>query len=269
MRKCPAPRECGKIPFMMKEFFQVGPVLGNTYVYDRALRGCLGRLLPPDVFSGIEPELKRLGARATGDLRELMQEAEANPPRHLPYDPWGRRIDEIQVAPAWKALDRVAAEEGLVATGYARQHGALSRIHQFAKLYLYAPSSAYYACPLAMTDGAARALELYADPELKERAFPHLTATDPARFWTSGQWMTERTGGSDVSGTSTVAKRDLATGHFRLFGTKFFTSAVTSQMAMTLARIEGAPEANRGLSLFYLELRDAHGALQNIEVLRL
>ena len=33
---------------------------------------------------------------------------------------------------------------------------------------------------------------------LKKRAFCHLTARDPGSFWTSGQWMTEKRGGSDV-----------------------------------------------------------------------
>jgi hypothetical protein len=79
--------------------------------------------------------------------------------------------------------------------------------------------------------------------------------------------MTERTGGSDVSGTTTVARRE--GDHFRLHGTKWFTSATTSQMAMTLARIEGAPAGSRGLSLFYLELRDADGSLRDIRVNRL
>jgi putative acyl-CoA dehydrogenase len=76
-------------------------------------------------------------------------------------------------------------------------------------------------------------------------AFEHLTTRDPARFWTSGQWMTERTGGSHVSRTSTVARVvDGARGEHGLYGAKWFTSATTSQMAMTLARIEGAPEGS-------------------------
>ena len=29
-------------------------------------------------------------------------------------------------------------------------------------------------------------------------AHEHLTSRDPSMFWTSGQWMTERRGGSDV-----------------------------------------------------------------------
>ena len=35
----------------------------------------------------------------------------------------------------------------------------------------------------------------------------NLTARDPAQFWTSGQWMTEITGGSDVGLTQTVARK--------------------------------------------------------------
>ena len=29
-------------------------------------------------------------------------------------------------------------------------------------------------------------------------AYNHLISTNPKKFWTSGQWMTERKGGSDV-----------------------------------------------------------------------
>ena len=118
-----------------------------------------------------------------------------------------------------------------------------------------------------MTDGAARAIELYGSPEMKAKAFKHLTSRDPKQFWTSGQWMTEKTGGSDVSGTSTIAKKDGL--QYRLYGTKWFTSATTSQMAMTLARPEGAEAGSRGLSLFYVELRNSKGELQNIKIHRL
>jgi alkylation response protein AidB-like acyl-CoA dehydrogenase len=178
------------------------------------------------------------------------------------------RVDRIETCDAWRALDRISAEEGLVAIGYEREHEALSRVDQFARLYLFSPSSATYSCPLAMSDGAARCLELYANDDDRLRAaYRHLTSRDPEQFWTSGQWMTERTGGSDVSGTSTVARR--GGDGYRLHGTKWFTSATTSQMAMTLARIEGAPAGSRGLSLFYVELRDAAGALRHIRVHRL
>jgi alkylation response protein AidB-like acyl-CoA dehydrogenase len=252
---------------MAEDFYQTAPVLGNQYTDDPALRDYLAWKLPRSMLVGIEPELTRLGARVVLDILAAGDDAESRPPRHVPYDAWGRRVDRIEVADGWRALDRIAAEEGLVAIGYERAHGAWSRLDQFARLYLYAPSSATYSCPLAMTDGAARCLELHADAALREHALPHLTTRDPSRFWTSGQWMTERTGGSDVSGTSTIARCE--DGVFRLFGTKWFTSATTAQMALTLARAEGAPDGSRGLSLFYVELRDETDALRGIRVLRL
>ena len=250
----------------MDEFHQDGPRLENQYDDDVVLRSYLRWRLPHAVHAAIEGGLRALGARAVTDLQALGDAAEADPPRHVPYDAWGRRVDDIVVSEAWTALDRAAAEEGLLATAYERAHGALSRVHQMARLYLFHPSTATYSCPLAMADGAARFLELYGDTRTRE-AFERLTSRDPARVWTSGQWMTERTGGSDVSRTSTVARRD--GDEFRLYGTKWFTSATTSQMAMALARIEGAPDGGRGLSVFFIELRDQHGALRGIRVNRL
>ncbi len=249
------------------EFYQDAPRLANTYTADAALRSYLARVLPPSVRAELEPELERFGARCAGDILALGEQAESEPPRLVQYDAWGRRVDRIEVSRAWRELDAISAEEGLVAIGYERAHGALSRLDQLVRMYLFSPSSATYSCPLAMTDGAARCLELYGGAPARE-LFRHLTARDPAEFWTSGQWMTDRTGGSDVSGTSTIARP--ADGDcYRLYGRKWFTSATTSQMAMTLARVEGASGGSRGLSLFALELRDAHGALRGIRVDRL
>jgi len=255
---------------MSDEFHQDGPRLGNQYETDSLLRGYLRWRMPAPALAEIEPGLARLGHRAATDLLALGDAAEAEPPRHVPYDPWGRRIDRIEVSDAWHALDRISAEEGIVATAYERAHGAWSRVHQMALLYLFHPSSATYSCPLAMTDGAARFLELHGDARTRD-AYERLTSRDPARFWTSGQWMTERTGGSDVSTTSTVALPDAdgGAGAYLLYGTKWFTSATTAQVAITLARIEGAPPGSRGLSAFYVQLREDGGALRGISVNRL
>lgn len=247
-------------------FFQDGPILSNPYRDDSVLQKWLKANVPGDVLSAMEPGLDRLGQRACGEMLAMAADAEAHPPLHVPYDPWGRRVDRIETAWGWQALRRIAAEEGIVATAHERREGPWSRLHQFVRLYLYHPSSAMASCPLAMTDGAARVLELYGTADQKQRYRPHLLSRDPAEFWTSGQWMTERTGGSDVSGTSTVAQ--VENGQYRLHGTKWFTSATDSQLAVTLARDEAA-DANGRLSLFLLELRDRNGDLNRIFVHRL
>jgi alkylation response protein AidB-like acyl-CoA dehydrogenase len=248
-------------------FFQDPPRLTNTYDADRALQDMLDRLLPADLQAGLRPSWREMGEAAAGPLAGLAREAEADPPRHFPYDAWGRRIDEIRVSPAWQALHREAASRGLAAIPYERELGPWARVHQFALLALYGPSSAVYTCHLAMTDGAARTLLEHAGPALATRVVPHLTSRDPDQLWTSGQWMTERSGGSDVSRTATVARHD--GGSWRLWGTKWFTSAITSEVALTLARPEGAPEGSAGLALFLVEQRTPDGARNGIRILRL
>lgn len=249
------------------DFYQEPPKLRNTFESDPLLKSHLQKLIPSQDYKKVEPHLKECGELAVTKWLELSRAAESHPPRHVAFDPWGKRIDKIESSQAWYDLEAEAAKHGLIAEGYERNYGEYSRVYQMALLYLFHSSSAFVSCPLAMTDGAARALELFGSAEQKNKAFKNLTSRNPKNSWTSGQWMTERTGGSDVSQTSTLAKKTKS--GWELTGTKWFTSATTSQMAMSLARPEGAQEGSRGLSLFYIELRDQNDHLQNIEILRL
>ncbi|MBX3181123.1 MAG: acyl-CoA dehydrogenase family protein [Polyangiaceae bacterium] len=248
-------------------FIQSPPELAPQFEDDRVLTRYLERHLPADVHAKVTPGLQHLGELAAGRLYQLSIEHRLSEPALTQWDPWGNRVDQVEVSAAWREYARVAAEQGLVSIAYEREHGGDSRLVQFASVYLFAPSTQTYSCPLAMTDGAARTLELMAEPALKGRVLPHLISRDPDQAWTSGQWMTERTGGSDVGLSETVARA--VDGGFRLYGTKWFTSAVTSEVALTLARPEGNPPGGRGLALFFLELRDAAGRLNGLSVNRL
>ncbi len=249
-------------------FFQDGPELGNQYDDDGLLREYLARKLPAAMLVELEPELRALGALGGGELLHRQRADRANEPRLTQWDAWGQRVDEIEVSPLWREAQVLSAQRGLVAIAYERAHGEHSRVHQFAANYLVQASLDVYSCPLAMTDGAARTLLELGNQELIERAVTRLTSRDPAKMWTSGQWMTERTGGSDVGRSETVARRE-GDGTWRLHGTKWFTSATTSEMALTLARPEGNGEGGRGLALFYLETRGADGRRHGIQVNRL
>ena len=187
-------------------FIQAPPALGNTYESDVVLRTFLENHLPAEVLREIEPSLREMGALSGGPLHELLREDEASVPVLTSWDPWGRRIDRIELTRLWKETLRISAEKGLVALPYERRHGPFSRLHQFALVHLFEPSSGVTSCPLAMTDGAAKTLLVSGNADLAARALPRLTARDPARAWTSGQWMTERIGGSDVGASETVAR---------------------------------------------------------------
>lgn len=248
-------------------FIQAPPTLGNQYDDDAALRSLLARLLPAEVLREVQPSLREMG-RQSAELYPAQLADRLSEPVLTQWDAWGSRVDRIELTPLWRTAERIAAEHGVVATAYERAHGRFSRIHQFALAYLFTPSTDIYACPLAMTDGAARVLLDSGNQELIDRAVPRLTSRDPAAFWTSGQWMTETTGGSDVGRSETEARQD-ADGGWRLHGRKWFTSAATSQMALTLARPAGNPPGGRGLALFYVETRDEGGPLKGIRIDRL
>ena len=138
---------------------------------------------------------------------------------------------------------------------------------------------------MSMTDGAAALLRAHVgDEDGEERgrgavfaeAYRRLTSRDAGEAWTSGQWMTERTGGSDVSGTETMARRvgaaelsqkraarggdcdavGMPLGPWEIDGFKWFSSATDSEMAVLLAQTEKG-----GLSAFYIPMRRRTGRL--------
>ena len=187
-------------------FFQDPPTLGNQLADDRVFRSYLARALPPEVRQAIEPSLSEMGELAGGALYRMQLEDRENEPVLTQWDAWGNRVDRIEVSPLWREAARIAATHGVVATAYERAHGRFSRVHQFGLAYLFDASTDVYTCPLAMTDGAAKTLSVHPNEALRRRALPRLTSRDPATAWTSGQWMTERTGGSDVGLSETVAR---------------------------------------------------------------
>ncbi|NXV25585.1 ACD11 dehydrogenase, partial [Rissa tridactyla] len=256
-----------------ENLFQEQPETGNQYLEDALLRSYLKTHLPPKVLEEVNRDLERFGNRLLTKIRPLGWQCELNPPVFRQYDAWGQRVDQIVTCSAWRKMKEIAAEEGLIAEAYERRYSNWSRLHQAVKLYLFSSCSGGFNCPLAMTDGAAKVIESLGIPGSLKNAFDHLTSRDPKKFWTSGQWMTERRGGSDVAnGTETVARKQ-PDGTYRLYGFKWFTSAADSDVTLTLARVADAEghvkEGSSGLSLFFLKVRDEEGKLNSIQVQRL
>ncbi len=233
---------------------------------DWLVRSFVRHRLPPDA-PPIEPELDELGALAVGGLWDFQRADRENLPTLTPYDAWGNRIDRIELTPLWREAERLAVQFGLTARPAESGGGAWARQHQFLLVHLFHPVTDVYSCPLAMTDGAARTLIESRNQALINRAVPHLTSRDPGWFWTSGQWMTEATGGSDVG--LSLTRAELRDGVWRLYGRKWFTSAASSQIALTLARPEGNGAGGSGLALFYVETRNPDRQLNGIRIDRL
>lgn len=265
-----------------KGFFQEVPVLGNQFHEDPSIQGVLKLFVPAQVLQGASPEIEQLcDETLSPQVLEWVTDAEKN----QPYisgggkNAFGRPVDtKLVVTEGWKKLQDRGFENGFSAQGYESGLGQYTRVIQYMRLLLWEGSSANTSCPQAMQDGASRLLHRQltgqgrrldqTERKVFENAFAHLTSRDPTKAWTSGQWMTERPGGSDVSKTETIASyaplkpsdgsstqcnpaEDIPLGPWTISGFKWFSSATDSNMTILLAQT--AP--GKGLSAFYAPMR--------------
>ncbi len=226
----------------------------NFFLDDPNFQFLCESVMGPQVYERARPHLDALGEIAGGELDELAALADRNPPALRAFDERGRRVDEIVRHPAYRRMEEIAFSRfGLAAM--AHRAGILGfperapQVVKYALSYVFAQSEFGLLCPVNMTDSCARMLAAYGSEELKQRYLGRLTATDMDQLWQGVQWMTERTGGSDVGASTTVARRD-GDGQWRVWGDKWFTSVANADVVLTLARPEGAPAGTRGLGMF-------------------
>jgi alkylation response protein AidB-like acyl-CoA dehydrogenase len=117
-------------------------------------------------------------------------------------------------------------------------------------------------CPL-LTDGAIEALLTAGSPELNAIYLEKLVSGQ----WTGTMNLTEPQAGSDLAAVRTKADPQ-ADGTYKIAGTKIFITWGEHDMAeniihLVLARVAGAPEGVKGISLFVVPkfMVDADGAL--------
>ncbi|ORX93267.1 hypothetical protein BCR34DRAFT_580625 [Clohesyomyces aquaticus] len=208
-------------------------------------------------------------------------DAETNHPVLRPLTTFGEenRNDPLWVTTGWKELKNIGYQQGVVAVAYQKGNTTWNRrVHEFALGHLWSCTATMTGCPMAMTDGAITLISRHlvdSDGDqpgrrrVLQEAYRRLTSRDPEVAWTSGQWMTERTGGSDVSETETYARKlnseelehafsaglqqdgiGMPLGPWRIDGFKWFSSATDSEMSVLLARTEKG-----GLSAFYVPMR--------------
>ncbi|HXH81498.1 MAG TPA: acyl-CoA dehydrogenase family protein, partial [Candidatus Tectomicrobia bacterium] len=226
----------------------------NFFRVDPNLDFVCSTVMAPDVLARARPLLDEMGEVAGGELDALAQVADRNPPALRTHDATGRRVDEIVKHPAYEAMERLAFERfGLAAMshreGVRGWPGRTPHVVKYALSYLFAQSEFGLLCPVSVTDSTSRVLRWFADERLREAYLPRLTSTDLETLWQGAQWMTEKTGGSDVGASTSVARRD-PDGTWRIWGDKWFCSVANAGVALALARPEGAPPGSRGLGLF-------------------
>ncbi|KAH6840787.1 acyl-CoA dehydrogenase/oxidase [Chaetomium sp. MPI-CAGE-AT-0009] len=260
-------------------FFQQHPVLRNQFYDDVSLQRITKLFFPSSLLDQITPEAAQLSDDVLSQrVFDWVTDAEHNQPhlRGSGRDAFGKPVSELVVTEGWRKLQEFGIRKGVVALNYDSDYGPYNRLVQFIRCHLWEGSCANTLCPAAMQDGAARLLQLHLSKKtglspierrVFQNAFDHLTSRDPAKAWTSGQWMTERTGGSDVSQTETVATYDpypdasstpfadvnerIPLGPWSISGFKWFSSATDSQMTILLAKTD----PSKGVSAFLAPMR--------------
>jgi len=238
---------------------------------DPALKPLLDRLLTAEDRARVEPFLAELGELAAGELDRLARTADASPPRLVQYAPDGERIDEVEFHPAYDRMAQIAFERfGLAAMshrpGVLGWPSAVPHVVKYALSYVFVQAEFGLACPVSMTDSAARVLRLF-DRERYAPEIAALTSTDLADHATGAMFMTEIDAGTDVGRTETTAA-DHGT-HWTLSGRKWFCSNVSADIILTLARVPGQGDGTKGLGLFLLPRRRPDGTRNSYRIDRL
>lgn len=245
----------------------------NLYRIDPQYERLLELYLPQDLLRHLAPQLERLGGLAGARLDELAGTADRNPPTLRQRTRNGGDIQSIEKHPAYEELERYAyGEFGLAAMSH--RGGVLGwpepmpPAAKYALTYLFVQAEFGLCCPVSMTDSLTRTLRKHGAPELLARYLPTLTSLDMDELAQGAMFITEHGAGSDVGAAVTTA-RPAGDGSWLLEGEKWFCSNPDAELAMVLARPEGAAAGTKGLALFLLPRQLPDGTPNRYRILRL
>jgi alkylation response protein AidB-like acyl-CoA dehydrogenase len=167
-------------------------------------------------------------------------------------DPSSFHQGRVRTTPGFKEAFRQFAEGGWQGLQHPAEFGGQGLpklIHSACSEMVNSANMSFALCPL-LTDGAIEALLTAGSDAQKAAYIPKMIDGT----WTGSMNLTEPQAGSDLSLVRTRAEPQ-PDGTYRLFGTKIFITWGEHDMAenivhLVLARVAGAPEGVKGISLF-------------------
>jgi alkylation response protein AidB-like acyl-CoA dehydrogenase len=153
--------------------------------------------------------------------------------------------------PEFKEAFRRYGEDGWTAAARDPEYGGQGFPHMMRIVIndlMYGACQSFNMAP-SLTHGAAHLIESFGSQELKERFIPKMFDGT----WAGTMCLTEPDAGSNLAGIQTTAYPE--GDHFKIKGSKIFISwgdhdLTDNIIHLVLARIDGAPEGVKGISLF-------------------
>jgi len=167
-------------------------------------------------------------------------------------DPSSWKDGAVKTTPGFKAAFKQFGEGGWQGLQHPSQFGGQGlpkTIGAACGEMLNSANLSFALCPL-LTDGAIEALLTAGTPQQQQQFIPRMISGE----WTGTMNLTEPQAGSDLSLVRTRAEPQ-PDGSHKIFGTKIFITYGEHDMAdnivhLVLARVTGAPEGVKGISLF-------------------
>jgi alkylation response protein AidB-like acyl-CoA dehydrogenase len=246
----------------------------NFFEIDPAIQGLLQLYLSPELNDHLAPHFSRLGMIAGGRLDELSELCDKHPPQLHHRNRFGRDEDWIEFHPAYREMEKIAfGEFGIHAAthrpGVLGWRAPLPYVAKYALQYLFVQSEFGLMCPVSATDTSAFLIKRYGSAEVKERFYDRMISQDMGHLLKGAQFMTEKAGGSDIGNSALTAIPDSNGETWRLYGDKWFCSCADGDVALLLARPQGAPEGSRGLALFAMPRHLEDGSRNHYRIIRL
>ncbi|MGA3115034.1 MAG: acyl-CoA dehydrogenase [Syntrophobacteraceae bacterium] len=168
---------------------------------------------------------------------------------------WGVVYENGQVKnpPEFRKSFEVCAENGWIAPSEDVEYGGQGFPRMMTVVindFMYGACQSFNMCP-SLTHGAGHLIESYGTEQLKEQYLTNMYSGK----WAGTMALTEAGAGSNLAALKTTAYRE--GDHFKIKGNKIFISwgdhdLTENIIHLVLARIEGAPEGVRGISLFVI-----------------
>ena len=224
----------------------------NYYRDDEFFQALVKKYVPAKEFEKIDSELRDLSDIVSYRFKALADEANRLENRikcttiqH--YDAYNHRIDKIKRCAETETLEREVFDLGLFDPS---RNSAWSK---FVKMFLlYQNGETGVMCPIACTHGAVELLQKY-ESALGPEAHEVLTSLRDGigGYGLGSQFVSEIQGGSDVPANLVEAVFEEKEGPdgisncWRLYGQKFFCSAMQADYAIATAKPKNAPSSTR------------------------